>query len=226
MARYAGTVVEFPEIKQIRMRLEARFAPNIRAKFLGAALKKTTQPAVKAIRQYLRANHKRVSGNLSASVTAVVRRYPKTGNAVALAGFQKPPKGKKVPAEGKITKGKDKAYHAGLITFGTKERKTSKSVASSWNKRGPFTIKGKSRGGKKGGSNSVKTVPRSPKAFFKRAPAGKRVSLGRVKGTDPVGKAFKQIAPTIRRILQKEMSDVVERAARFLQKDFPPRNRS
>lgn len=226
MARFAGTVVEFPEIKQIKMKLQARFAPRIRAKFLGAALRKATQPGVRILKSTTRARHKRVSGNLLRSITSVVRRYPKSGNAVGLVGFTKAGTGKTTPTAGTIQKGKDRAFHAGLITFGTKDRRTKGAIASSYNTRGPFTIKGRAKRGKHAGSTRVRTVPKSPKAFFKRAPAGGRVFLGRVIGSDPISAAFQQATPEIRRVLREQMSDVVERAARFLEMDFPPRNRS
>jgi hypothetical protein len=226
MARYAGTVVEFPEIKQIRLKLQARFAPRIRAKFLGAALRKATEPAKKALKATVRSTHKSVSGNLLRSVSSVVRRYPKSGNAVGLVGFQKAGTGKTTPTGGTIQKGKDRAFHAGLITFGTKDRRAKGAIASSYNTRGPFTIKGRAKRGKFAGSTRVRTVPKSPKAFFKRAPAGGKAFLGRVRGTDPIAAAFRQSTAEIRRVLREQMSDVVERAARFLEMDFPPRNRS
>jgi len=226
MARYAGTVIEFPEIKQIRLKLQARFAPRIRAKFLGAALRKATQPGVRMLKSTTRASHKRVSGNLLRSVTSVIRRYPKTGNAVGIVGYQKAGTGKATPTAGTIQKGKDRAFHAGLIVFGTKDRRAKGAIASSYNKRGPFTIKGQAKRGKHAGSTRVRTVPKFPKAFFKRAPAGRKVFLGRVIGSDPIAAALRQAAPEIRRVLREQMSDVVERAARFLETDFPPRNRS
>jgi len=227
MARFAGSKVEFPEIADIKRQLKARFAPRITAKFLGAALRKATAPGVKALKAEVRTGHKRVSGNLLRSVTQVVRRYPRSGNAVGLVGFMKAGTGKTIPTAGSIQKGKDRAFHAGLVTFGTKERRTKKgSIASSYKTRGPFTIKGRSKRGKFAGSTRVRTVPKSPKAFFKRAPAGGRVYLGKMRGSDPIAAALRQATPEIRRVLREQMSDVVERAARFLEMDFPPRNRS
>ena len=90
MARYAqGTRIDFPEITAIKRELAARFAPNIRAKFLGAALNKATKPVARSLKQNTKKTFKRVSGNLERSVANVVRRYVKTGNAVGIVGYTK-----------------------------------------------------------------------------------------------------------------------------------------
>ena len=90
MARYASdTKVEFPELQAIRDELKARFSPSVRAKFLGAALKAATDPTAKDLKNNTKAAFGKVTGNLYRSVTSVVKRYPKTGNAVGLVGYRK-----------------------------------------------------------------------------------------------------------------------------------------
>lgn len=225
MARYAtGTKVEFPELAAIKRELAARFSPSIRAKFLGAAINKATKPTARALKQATKASFKSVSGNLARAVDNVVRRYPRTGNAVGLVGFRKAGSGgKTTPTKGTIQKGKDRAFHAGLVIFGTKPRYAKGAIASSYSTRGPFTIKGKAKRGKHKGAARVRTVPASPKAFFKKAPRGSRVALGRVHGNDVLARTLQQQSSNIRQILRHEMSDIVERAARFLEMKFPPR---
>lgn len=227
MSRYAqGTKVDFPELAAIKRELAAKFAPNIRAKFLGAAINKATKPVARALKQNTKSAFKNVSGNLRRSIASVVRRYPKTGNAVGIVGYTKAGTGKKTPTGGTVQKGKDRAYHAGLLIFGTKNRRTKKAgVASSFNSRGPFTIKKKAKRGKFGGSARVRTTPASPKAFFKKAAKGQKVNLGRIYPNDVLRKTYEQNTSVIRSTLQQEMGDIVERAARFLEIKFPPKNK-
>lgn len=224
MARFKGNTVEFPELKAIQRELKVRFDPRITAKFLGAALNKAAEDPKKALQRIVRANHKAVTGNLYRSITKVVRRYPKSGNAVGLVGFNKAGAGQTIPTGGKVQKGKDRAFHQGLIVFGTKERRTKKSsVASSFWSRGPFRVqKTVTRGKNKGQARLV--TGKYPFNFMKRAPKGQKVSLGRVSGTDPIKEALNQSAGKIRESLRGSMSDIVERAARYLEKDFPAKN--
>jgi hypothetical protein len=224
-----GTRVDFPELAAIRKQLAERFKPNIRAKFLGAAIRKATKPVAQKLKAETRSTFKRVSGNLLRSVTTVVRKYPKSGNAVGIVGFTKAGTGKRIPTKGSIQKGKDRAFHAGLLIFGTKNRRTKGSIASSYNTRGPFRIRKRTKRGKYAGSTRVRTVPKSPRAFFKKAGRGlfggqKKVKLGRIYPNDVLLKTYKKNKGMIRRALREEMTDIVERAARFLEVKFPPKN--
>lgn len=225
MARYTtGTRIDFPEIEAIRRELNAKFAPNVRAKFLGAALKKATDPTKNALKQKTRQRFGKVSGNLLRAVASVIRRYPRTGNAVGLVGFTKAGGGKNKKTKGKILKGSERAYHAGLLIFGTKDRRTKSSIASSYKTRGPFQLKKKAKRGKFAGVSRVATVPKYPKAFFKKGSrGGGGVNVGRIYGNDVITETLRQNASSIRRILGEEMSTVVERATRFLAIKFPPR---
>lgn len=224
MAKYlAKTKVEFPEIKQIQRKLQERFAPNVRAKFLGAALKKATKPGSDELKRQVRQNFNRVSGNLLRSVSSVVRRYPKTGNAVGLVGFEATGL-KRIPG-GPVEKGKNRGYHAGRLIFGTERRRTDGPIASTYRTRGAFILKKRAKRGKFAGSTRVRTTPRYPKAFFKRAPSGESVDVGRIYGNDVITKALRASSSQIRKVLREQMSDVVERAARYLESDFARKNR-
>lgn len=225
MARFAGTKVEFPELKEVRRNLQSRFSPRITAKFLGAAVKKASKPTETTLKTIVKTHHKKVTGNLYRSITTAVRRYPRTGNAVALVGFTKAGSGKTVPTGGTVQKGKDRAFHAGLIVFGTKMRRTKKgSIASSLKSRGPMRIEETIKRGKRAGQTRIRTR-KFPFTFFKRAPKGEKVFLGKVYGTDPLRQALNSSQGQVRQVLRGEMVDIVERAARFLAMDFPARNR-
>lgn len=219
-----GTSIDFPELAAIRKELAARFHPRVRAKFLGAALTQATKPTANALKQVTKQNFSKVSGNLLRSVTHVVRRYPKSGNAVGLVGFTKAGIGKTTKTGGKVLKGKDRAYHAGLLVFGTKRRRTRSQIASSYGSRGPFVIKGKAKRGKFAGSTRVRTTPKYPKAFFKRGVSGVAVDVGQIYANDVITKTLRRESSNIRRVLREQMSDVVERAARYLEYKFPAKN--
>lgn len=225
MARYASdTKVEFPELQAIRDELKARFSPSVRAKFLGAALKAATDPTAKDLKTNTKAAFGKVTGNLYRSVTSVVKRYPKTGNAVGLVGYRKSGTSKLMFSRGNVRRGADYAYHAGLLIFGTKSRRTKrKGIASSYNSRGSFSIKKKAKRGKYAGSTRVRTTPKYPKAFFKKGEKGRGVNLGKIHGNDVLMRTFNQNKGEIRSKLAEQMTDVVERATRFLQVRFPPK---
>jgi hypothetical protein len=52
------------------------------------------------------------------------------------------------------------------------------------------------------------------------------VNLGKIYGNDVIKQTLQQQTSSIRRVLREQMSDVVERAARFLEIKFPPKKGS
>lgn len=222
MARFAGVKVEFPEIAELRKELR-RFPSNIAAKHLGAALRKAAKPAQDALKAEVRANQKGPSGNLLRSVATKVVTYKRTGNAVAVVGFQKATGGKS--DDGRVKKGKDRAFHAGFLEFGTKPRRTKKgSIASSfWRGLTPFELLKPAKRGKFAGSTRVRTKPKWPKAFFKRAPAGQRVNLGRTLPEKPIATSFRKAAGSVRSVLAAGVTNAIEKAAKDLANKFPPK---
>jgi len=225
VARYAsGTKVDFPELQAIRNELSKQFAPNVRAKFLGAALKKATDPTAKVLKTNTKASFGKVTGNLYRSVSSIVRKYPKTGNAVGLVGYRKSGVSKQLFSKGNVRRGADYAYHAGLLLFGTRARRTKSMIASSYKSRGEFAIAKKAKRGKYANSAKIRTTPKYPKAFFKKGSKGQGVYLGKIEGNDVLMRTFNQSKSNIRRVLTEQMSDVVERAARFLQVKFAKKN--
>lgn len=203
------------------------FSSNfLQAKHIGAALKETSKPAVKALRK---ATPKGPTGNLKRAIDVKVRRYTKQENgwAICLVGYRAAGKtASKTAQGGRVRRGKDRGFHQGWLEFGTKNRQTKKkNIASSWNTLGPFSI-GYKVGRKKDKSTGkyrktvrqmsyrqtqkIYTIPKSPKAFFKTARTGQKVQLGRVKiggkkGKAPIRTAFRQALPQMQTKLPEEM---------------------
>lgn len=217
---------EFPELRQIQQAFRG-FPKKLSAKYIGAALRRTIKPAEAA----LKANVKklsRVTGNLQRAVATKVKRYPKTGNAVALVGFIAAGSGKSASARGgSVRKGKDRAFHAGFIEFGTRPRRTRGMIASSYNRLGKFTIKPIAKRGKFAGVARVQTTPKYPKAFFKKGDrSGVNVGytpIGGKSGQPPIRTAYERTLPQMRQLLPGEMAKGLENALKELANPFPPR---
>jgi HK97 gp10 family phage protein len=180
MANQAGLEVQVrvPSLQDLREALKG--LPNrIAAKHLGAALRKSAKYVETALKKNTPVGP---TGNLKRSITTKIKTYPRDGNAVAVVGYMAAGSGKsKSAAGGKVKKGKDRAFHQGLIEFGTKDRKVNKPaaqpyqrvvgkkafrvnrqggyIASSFNTLGPFRL------AKKSGLR-VRTMPGYPNAFF------------------------------------------------------------
>jgi hypothetical protein len=225
MARIAqeGIYADFdPPISELRKRL-ATFGPVLSAKYLGSALRQASEPALKALKQQVDKRSKAsVTGNLKRAISAKVKRYSRTGNAVALIGFAAT-SGKRAPKDGG-RRGKDQAFHAGLVEFGTKNRKTKGNIASSvFSKspgRGLFEILPQRRGRGKGASPMLFVKPRLkpayPKAFFKRAPKGMTVDLGSTPAFYPIKNAWNSSKSQVEQALGKALQTAVKNAARDL----------
>lgn len=225
MGKFTGVKVEFPELHDLRKQLR-QFPNNIAAKHLGSALRKASKPGLNALRSEVRANQKGPTGNLRRAITTKVVTYKKSGNAVALVGFTRAGSGKTSPTAGSVQKGKDRAFHAGFLEFGTRPRYTKRQIASSYNRLGPFKIKPVAKRGKFAGVARVQTVPKLPKAFFKRAPRGQRVYLGVTQPERPIATSFKKSAGSIRSELKSGISAAIEKAGKDLANAFPPKGRS
>ena len=225
MRGFTGVKIEFPELAELRKQLR-QFPSNIAAKHLGSALRKSSKPAQQALKAEVRANQKGPTGNLLRSVTTKVVTYKKTGNAVALVGFTKAGGGKTTATGGSVQKGKDRAFHAGFLEFGTKDRYAKKgSIASSYKRLGPFKIKPIAKRGKFAGVARVQTTPKYPKAFFKRAPAGQKPYLGKTQPEKPIKTAFSKSQGSVRAALKDGMAAAVIKAGKDLANKFPPKGR-
>jgi hypothetical protein len=223
--------VDFPELKKLQDAFKT-FRPNLAKKHMGAAIRRSLKPGTDALKQ---TTPKGPTGNLRNAITSKVKTYV-SGNAVGLVGYMAAGSGKsKSAGGGKIKKGKDRAFHAGFLEFGTRERviKTSSrragaSVASSFRTLGPFKINRPAKRGKFAGSTRVTTKPKYPKAFFKKAPRGEILSLrempkGGSLGNPPVRTAYTRSLPTMRSKLSVEMTKSLLNAQKDLADKFPPK---
>lgn len=216
--------VEFPELNELRKAF-LQFRPSIARKHMGAAIRRSLKPALNALRGNVRRGP---TGNLKRAIASKVKTY-KSGSAVGLVGFVAAGSGKNRPAGGgTVRKGKDLAYHAGFLEFGTKRRKTKGAVASSYKRLGPFQIKPIAKRGKFKGVVRVQTNPKYPRAFFKRAPAGKTVDLrempvGGSLGQPPIRTAYRESLSQTRRELSGQMALALQKALKDLAANFPPK---
>lgn len=205
-----------PPLDELAKRLKT-FGPTISAKYLGSALRKASAPAEKALRSNV-AELGKVTGNLRRAIGVKVKRYTRTGNAIALIGFAAVP-GKKTPPGGDAKS----AFHAGLIEFGTKERTAKGAIASSFksnsSRRAGFKIIQQPR--MKGGRQRrmfkpAVTKPKYPVAFFARAAKGDAVKLGRTRAYAPIKRAWQQTQSQCQSLLTDAMFDAIRNASRDL----------
>lgn len=230
MAGGIDVKVEFPELKQLQQAFK-QFRPSLAKKHMGAAIRRSLKPGLTALKGNVT---KGPTGNLARAITSKVKTYV-SGNAVGLVGFTAAGSGKAKSTGGSVQKGKDRAFHAGFLEFGTKDRiiKTSSrragaSVASSFRTLGAFKIAKVARRGKFAGVVRVNTSPKYPKAFFKKAPRGQLLSLhampvGGRKGQPPVKTAYRESLTEMRQLLAVEMTKSLMNAQKDLADRFPSR---
>jgi hypothetical protein len=206
-----------PPLDELVLRLKS-FGPTISAKYLGSALRIASEPAEKALRSNVEQLGK-VTGNLRRAIGTKVKKYTRTGNAIALIGFAAVP-GKRVPEGGDAKS----AFHAGLIEFGTAERTTKNgSIASSFkntsSRRSNFKVIQQPRA--KGGRSRrmfkpAVTKPKYPVAFFARAAKGDPVRLGKTRAYAPIKRAWEQTRSQCQTLLIDAMYDAIINAKKDL----------
>jgi hypothetical protein len=232
-----GVFVEpsFPELAQLKAAFRS-LPNNLSSKYIGSALRRTLAPAEAKLKANV-GKLGRVTGNLKRAIATKVKRYPKTGSAVALVGFIAAGSGKSAAFNnGTVRTGKDRAFHAGFLEFGTKERKIKSSslragasIASSFGSRGQFKIAKTASRGPTTGFVRVSTTPKYPKAFFKKGKSGEILQVGRMTvggpklGVPPIKDAYQRSLPQMRSILPAEMAKSLQNAIKELAKPFPAR---
>jgi len=212
--------VEFPDLRDIQQGFR-NLRPSLARKHMGAAIRRSLGPGLSALRGNVA---KGPTGNLRRAITSKVKTY-KSGNAVGLVGFVAAGSGKsKSAAGGRVKAGKDRAFHAGFLEFGTRERviKTSSmrggaSIASSFKSLGTFTIKQASKRQQAAGFVRVTTNPKYPRAFFKKAKKGEVLNLGEMPiggsfGQPPVKTAYLESISQMRSGLRLEMIKALQNA--------------
>ena len=227
MQGYKGVVVQFPELDELKKAFLG-FRPSLAKKHMGAAIRRSLKPGSDA----LKANVKRgPTGNLYRAISTQIKTYG-SHNAVGLVGFVAAAKSN---GGGTVQKGKNRAFHAGFVEFGTKERfiksssrRAGASVASSFKRLGPFKIAKIAKRGKFAGAVRVQTTPKYPKAFFKKAPRGEMLSLNKMPvggslGKPPLKTAYRESLPSMRAALAVNMTISLINAQKDLADKFPPK---
>lgn len=205
MAGGVDVKVEIPQLDELREAFRS-LPKNIAAKHMGAALRKAVQPGYSALKTK---SPKGPTGNLRRAVSVKVKKYTRSGAAVALAGYTAAGSAKSRTASGgKVRTAKDRAFHQGLVEFGTKERtipagRRGYAIASSFRTLGPFRVSVGKRGKNKG---VVRTSPRYPRAFIAASPAGQGLQLKPMPAQAPVRKSFEQALPSMKSGLAAAMT--------------------
>lgn len=186
---------------------------NLQAKYVGAAVREAIKPAVAKLKEL---TPRGPTGNLQRAIASKVVTYPRDGNAVALAGYVRAGKASSFSAQGgKVRAGKDRAFHQGLIEFGTDQRIVGRLsyaaggyVASSFRSLGPFRIIS-------GGGGKFTTQPAYPKAFFKKS--NKPIVIKPTKAQAPVKGAYNATWAQMGQILADKLSSGLENAIKEIE---------
>lgn len=129
--------VDFPEVARLKKEFD-RLRPELARKHLGAAIRRSMDPGKSALKS---TTPKGPTGNLRRSITTKVIRY-RSGNVVGLVGYSVSGKGKQRTNEGGTVRiGSNLGYIGLSIEFGTRDRYTKGSIASSYKRLGPFQLK-------------------------------------------------------------------------------------
>jgi len=219
--------VGFPSLDELRKAFKG-LPENLAAKYMQAALRQAIKPGEARLKAIV-GSYQGPTKNLQRSIAVVTRKYPRTGSAVALAGFIRSGKADSRSAQGgKVRAGRDRAFHQGLVEFGTKARRvgkpaavayerTSKNgvthvvrrqggyIASSYANLGPFRIL-KRRGG------AFKTSPQYQKAFFQKS--SQPITIPPMRAKYPIRTAFEQTRDRMNSILREELAGRLENALR------------
>lgn len=129
--------VEFPEVERLKREFD-RLRPELARKHLGAAVRRSLEPGKEALKS---TTPKGPTGNLRRSVATKVIKY-RSGNVVGLVGYSVTGKGKtRLNTGGTVKIGPNRGYIGLSVEFGTRDRHTKGSIASSFRRLGAFTLK-------------------------------------------------------------------------------------
>jgi hypothetical protein len=128
--------VSFPELSRLMREFDA-LRPALARKHMRAAIRRSLAPGIAALRS---TTPKGPTGNLRRAIDSKIAKY-RSGNVVGLVGYRKAGTSKTVPTKGSVMKGRDRAYHQKFLEFGTRDRYTKGSIASSFKRLGPFTFR-------------------------------------------------------------------------------------
>lgn len=185
MAEIIG--LEMPSLEDLQKAFLA-LPQSLAVKHLTPAVRKSTAPAVAALRSKVEAGP---TGRLKKAVAEKTKAYPSDATVVGMVGF-------KMKKDGKKT-----TLHQIYQEFGTKERETKGPVASSYASK-KFKV---FKAGKSGGSlgQSWLFQPASKYNFYYRNWTGGTVKLGRVKPKKYIEEAWATAKPGCEAALQAEL---------------------
>ena len=129
--------VDCPEVGRLKKEFD-KLRPELARKHLGAAVRRAMEPGKTALKS---TTPKGPTGNLRRSIAVKVNRY-RSGNVVGLVGYSITGKGKSRSNEGGTVKiGANRGFIGLSLEYGTRDRYTKGSIASSFKRLGPFTLK-------------------------------------------------------------------------------------
>ena len=199
MAGTGWVMAQLTGLGEITAQFKKLADPKVASLHMGAALRKSAKPALDALKAI---TPKGPTSNLRKSSQITVRNYWTQGNAAAFV-------------EHKTSKRRGKkGQHSSILEHGTKPRFTKKRIASSFKKRGGFSINQKkvAKSGKNKGKVRFTTSPKYPKAFFKSAPKDKVVALGTGPALHLVSRAYSNALPQIKSVMEKELTIALGKA--------------
>lgn len=220
MAGGIEITADFPELEALKKAFQS-LPRNIAAKYLGAALNKTIEPAARMLKTL---TPRGPTGNIRRAIRKKVKRYTGSptsrnpakspGAAVALVGYVAVPRRRASDA-----KSSEKGYHAGFLEFGTKRRRTKSNIASSFARSGRVSIVRGKRSG------LITTKPKPPKGFMKVAKKGDTVDLdafpiGGKAGVPPVKTAYQRSLSGMKTQLPREMTVALNNALKEMASPF------
>jgi len=198
-----------PDIATLKQELAKLGDNKVAAKHFAAAMRKALLPGKKALQARTPDGP---TGNLKAAIRIKAIQYKRNGGAWAAVGYTIKGSPRKALADtGKIQLANDRGFHAHFLEFGTAQRyvkknaKNPRGIASSFKKRGPFSLT--SSGGR------VSTSPAYPWAFFKRPAKGEGgASTGQTFGVGMLRRSFDSTKGAMSARLTSVMATTVRNA--------------
>jgi hypothetical protein len=134
------------ELTSLRQSIQRFFPKKQAAEVLAPIIRKAIKPTVNYLRYITPVGP---TGNLKRAVSSKVVTYKQDGVAVGIVGYTRAAKGESISAAGgSVRAGKDRAFHQGLVEFGTKERKITQAKQRTYARRSPTKPFARRRNGK------------------------------------------------------------------------------
>lgn len=184
MAKELDVRLDTTDFEALGKALAERLGPGNKARnvfniHMAAAFKNAMKKPASILKQK---TSRGPTGNLRRSVQSVFRNYKRDRKWFGAIGYSVSGQKTKIHKDGYRT-GANLGYHQGLVEFGTKNRRTNGRIASSISRFTSVSVSNTRTG-------AIRTQPKPPKGFFKSAPAGSTVDLGRMEGQGKIPETF------------------------------------